>query len=289
MRIGALTTSTGYHLTDLQRAAVRRGHTLDALQWTTLRDSVGVKDAVLTNYDALLLRPMGASSLEQIIFRMDCLARLASQGLRIVNPPRTIEIAADKYLALSRIADAGLPVPATVVCESRADAVKAVERFGDAVIKPLFGAQGHGLSRITSGIALPEPRGGVYYIQQFIDHGGSDLRLFVIGSTVIAAMRRHSDNWRTNIAQGARGEAVEPDTTLCNIAIAAAQACDCAVAGVDIVQDREGKPYVLEVNASPGWEALAAVTGIDIADHIIAHLEDSHANPRPTRAASVHR
>lgn len=270
MRIGVLTTSLGYHVNDLRRAAALRGHDVDIMQWTDLRDDVAGGPP---NLDALLLRPMGKSSLEQIIFRMDCLGRWAKRGLRIVNQPRTIEIAADKYLALARLADCGLPVPRTLVCQSRDHAIAAIDDLGgDVVLKPLFGAQGHGLMRIATAADLPEPRGGVYYLQQFIDHGNADLRLMVIAGRVIAAMRRVGRDWRTNIAQGGRGEPITPDEALCKLAVRAAAACDADIAGVDIVIDRAGDPYLLEVNACPGWEALAAVTGIDIADNVIAHL-----------------
>jgi RimK family alpha-L-glutamate ligase len=178
---------------------------------------------------------------------------------------------------------AGLPVPPTWCGESAADAREAFERLGgDVVLKPLFGSEGRGLLRIsdreTAGRVFHalERIGAVLYLQQFVPNPGQDLRLFVLGDQVLGAIRRHAPpgDWRANVAVGARAEPFVPDDAITSLALRAARAVGARVAGVDVLPARDGEMYVIEVNAVPGWRALAEVTGQDIAAAILADLRD---------------
>ena len=90
-----------------------------------------------------------SGSLEQIIYRVDALHWIEDRGIPVMNSPRAIERTVDKFYTSACCCEAGLPVPETVVCERAADAVDAVRRMGDAIIKPIFGSMGHGLVRVT--------------------------------------------------------------------------------------------------------------------------------------------
>ena len=284
MRVIALsaTEHESWTLTDLRRAAVVMGVEFEAVRWSDLSATVGddqiirAGDVVLNDADALLLRTVGAGSLDQIVFRMDVIHRLEAMGIAVVNPPRAIEIAVDKFLSLSLIREAGFNVPQTVTCQRIDDAMDAFKLMGrDVVVKPLFGAEGVGVQRVCdidearSVFECIESDQGVMYVQRFIDHGGSDLRLFVVGDRVIASMRRTSADWLTNCSRGAQGESVEPTDEQIAMALSAASACQTLVAGVDIVIDREGTHYVLEVNASPGWKYLVKATGVDVSREVL--------------------
>ena len=120
-----------------------------------------------------------------------------------------------------------------------------------------------------------ERTGAVLYLQRMIRHPGWDLRVFVLAGRVLAAMRRHArgDDWRTNVAQGGRAEAVAVGPEEGRLALRAAAACGVAVAGVDLIRGPRDEWYVIEVNAVPGWRALAPVTGVDVAAEIVRHLE----------------
>jgi ribosomal protein S6--L-glutamate ligase len=213
---------------------------------------------------------------------MDALHRVAASGIRVVNPPRSLEAAVDKYLACCRLEAAGLPVPATAACENWEDALEAFETLGgDVVVKPVFGSEGKGITRITdSDVAYRvfrtlERLGSVLYLQQFIPHKGSDLRALVLGDRILAAMkRRHDSDWRTNIARGARGEPVELPGPQAELALRAARAIGAHIAGVDLLPGRDGRTYLLEVNAVPGWRTLAQVTDVDVADAVLRYLHD---------------
>ena len=102
------------------------------------------------------------------------------------------------------------------------------------------------------------------------------MRVFVIAGRVRAAMRRHGNgDWRTNVAQGGRAEAVAVSPDQERLALRAAAACGVVVAGVDLIQGPTGEWYVIEVNAVPGWRALAPVTCVDVADEIVRYLEET--------------
>src|SRR5206468_194859 len=107
------------------------------------RHGASAEPVELSRVDCVLVRTMPAGSLEQVVFRMDVLHRLESRGIRVLNPPRALEAAVDKYLACCRLEAAGLPVPPTMACENADAAVEAYEKLGsDVVVKPLFGSEG---------------------------------------------------------------------------------------------------------------------------------------------------
>ena len=115
----------------------------------------------------------------------------------------------------------------------------------------------------------------VLYVQQFIQHPGWDLRAFVIAGQVLTAMRRTAKNdWRTNVAQGGRAEPITLSADEERLALAAAAAVGTPVAGIDLLPRPGGEYHVLEVNAVPGWRALAPATGVDVARAIVRFLAD---------------
>jgi len=130
-----------------------------------------------------------------------------------------------------------------------------------------------------------ERTASVLYLQQFIRHPGWDLRVFVLGGRVLASMRRHArDDWRTNVAQGGFGEVVTASRDQEHLALRAAAALGAPVAGVDLLPGPGGEWYVIEVNAVPGWRALAPVTGVDVAAAIVRFVTTEHAVGGPDGA-----
>lgn len=236
--------------------------------------SVGRRD-LLKDLSALIVRPIGRGSLEEIVFRMDMLHRLKRMGLYIVNPPEAIERCVDKYAILAILEENGIPVPRTAVTESQDEALKAFHDLGgDVVVKPIFGSRGVGSTRISdpeiaqtvfSAITFYH---GVIYIQEYVPHGFSDIRAFVIGDQVAAAMRRVATSWKTNYSQGARPEPIKLDSEMEELAVKSAKLVKCKVAGVDILETPKG-PLVVEVNSQPGWRGLQSVASIDIAEAIV--------------------
>jgi len=162
-----------------------------------------------------------------------------------------------------------------------ADAMVAFEQLGgDVVVKAIFGSESFGMTRISDvdlaarAFTMLERQQSVIYLQQFIPHDGTDLRLLILGGRVLAAMRRRSESgdWRTNVARGGVGEVITVDDATTQLGIKAAHACGTDVAGVDVLIGKDGLPYVLEVNAVPGWRELARVTQMDIAAEVLSHV-----------------
>lgn len=288
MRIAILSGGKGWHVTDLMRAATTLGHACEVVDFRAVQSSLGTEiDDALARFDAVIVRTMPAGSLEQVVFRMDVLHRLEANGVLVVNPPRALEVCVDKYLASLRLEQAGLPVPSTIVCQDADSAMTAfAELGGDVVVKPLFGAEGRGMLRVSDPelawrtFRTLERQAGVLYLQKFIAHAGWDLRAFVLGGRVLTAMRRYAGkDWRTNVAQGGRAEAVSLTAEEERLALASATAVGTIAAGVDLLPRPEGGYYVLEVNAVPGWRALAPATGVDVAREIIQTVTISAKNP----------
>ena len=289
-RVISLVSGLGWHVQDLSRAANEVGLEFIAVSFASLEATVGWKKSSgtqacgisLESADAVLVRMMPPGSLEQVVFRMDALHRLEQQGVHVLNPPRAVETAVDKYLTLVRLEAAGIPVPETWVGENAEAALASFEDLGrDVVVKPLFGSEGRGLVRVGDRetawrvVHALERIGSVIYLQRFLPHHGSDLRIFVVGGRVIGAIRRHAPGgeWRTNVAQGGLAEKTEVQDLQAALAIRATAAIGAEFAGIDILRTEDGKDFVIEVNAVPGWKALAAATGIDVAREILAHVQ----------------
>ncbi len=294
MHVAILSGGSGWHVGDLERAAAALGHEARAVDFRSVSASVPAAGDELETFDAVMVRTMPPGSLEQVIFRMDVLHRLQSLGIVVLNPPAAVEACVDKYLTTARLAAAGLPVPRTIVCQRADPALEAFTRLGgDVVVKPIFGSEGRGMMRIADPelawrtFRTLERQQAVLYLQEFIAHPGWDLRAFVIGGQILTAMRRQAGNndWRTNVAQGGKGELTELTLAQKELALKAALALNVPVAGIDLLPGPGGRCYVLEVNAVPGWRALGAVTGIDVAAAVLTFVSEAVERRRRERHA----
>jgi RimK family alpha-L-glutamate ligase len=288
MRLAILSSGTGWHVRDLERAALALGHTTTAVDFRRVSAGVGVGPDSLAAFDAVLVRTMPPGSLEQVVFRMDVLHRLQAGGIVVLNPPAAVEASVDKYLTTARLAAADLPVPRTIVCQDADAALEAFEFLGrDVVVKPIFGSEGRGMIRVSDPelawrtFRTLERQQAILYVQEFVRHPGWDLRAFVLDGRILAAMRRRANgDWRTNVAQGGRGEPVALTGEQTELALAAARALHVPMAGIDLLPGPDGRCLVLEVNAVPGWRALAPVAGIDIAAALVAYAAAAVSSER---------
>lgn len=286
LRVGILTSNKkSWCANQLVKALRDRGASPTPLEFSNFSASISRESEGGGNYtdslrklDAIIVQTIGRESLEKIIFRIDVLHYLAKQGVVIINPPSAIEKAADKYHALMLLEEGGISVPRTIVTESWREAMEAFYNLGeDVVVKPLFGSQGVGVTRVTEpSIARKifqslEYNHHILYLQEFVEHGNEDIRAFVIGSQVIAAMQRVSNTWKTNISQGAQPVPRHLSPKLRKLAVRAAKVLGCEVAGVDILEGTNG-PLISEVNGLPGWRGLQKVTKINIADEVVDYV-----------------
>jgi RimK family alpha-L-glutamate ligase len=289
MHVAILSARTGWHTDQLCRALADRQHTSRVLKYEGLVARLGARrgaaglssgTTALLDADAVLARIIPDGSLEQIIYRVDVLHWIEDRGVPVINSPRAIERSVDKFYTTALLHEAGLPTPETVVCEGMADAMAAVRAMGDVIVKPIFGSMGHGMVRVSDPevafrvLRSLEQVRAVFYVQRAVDHGGRDVRVFVVGGTVLGAIERRAPHgeWRTNVSRGGSPRPVELPAAWEQLALRAAAAVGADYAGVDLLPSREGAVFVLEVNGIPGWHGLQQATGLDVAGAIVEHL-----------------
>lgn len=282
MHFAVICSPDSWYLKDLRRAATDRFE-LSAVHFRDLtarlypsgpRFTAGPLD--MRHVDALLVRTMPPGTLEQVVYRMDVLGQLETAGKVVVNPSRSIEAAVDKYLASAKLSAAGLTTPRTMVCQTHEEGLAAFEELGgDVVVKPLFGAEGRGIARVSDPaladrvFRMLAQLGAVLYVQQFIPHDGFDQRVLVVGRKMWGIQRSNPNDWRTNVSRGAKATPLEVTAELAQLARCATDALGALVAGVDLLPARDGNLYVLEVNAVPGWQALSRALGVDVAREVL--------------------
>jgi ribosomal protein S6--L-glutamate ligase len=303
MHIVILSARTGWQTDELCRALAARGHIGCVLPYEGLiarlggaaRGLASERTSVL-DADAVLARIIPSGTLEQIIYRVDALHWVEERGVPVINSPRAIERCVDKFYTTALLEQAGLPVPETIACERGADAIAAIREMGDAIVKPIFGSLGHGMVRVTSpdvALRVVEPLeqiGSIFYVQRTVDHGGRDIRAFVVGGRVIGAIERTAPagDWRTNVSRGGSVRAFDLPPEWAELALRATAVVGADYAGVDLLPSRDGRVFVLEVNGIPGWKGLQHATGVDVAaaivDRVVEHVRVQAAPARLHRA-----
>ena len=298
MRVAVVGEPAGWHVGRLTAQLAAMGHRAAAVRWREIGAAAGsgperFSPAALDAADAVVVRGMpGAAGsddrLERVIFRMNALARLAARGTPVINAPRALEAAIDKYLSAARLAASGLPVPRCRVAQGieAADQARA-ELGGDCAVKPIFGSRGRGIFRVRSReqVAAIDPAPAadrLYLLQEFVPHDGWDVRVLLVGQRVFSMRRRAKPgDWRTNVALGGTPEPFAPPADWVELAIRAARCLETDVAGVDLLPTADGRVLVLEVNGVPGWRALEATTGDDVTGAVADYIVERAAK-RPT-------
>jgi len=292
MRIVTLSARGGWHTDELERAARARGAQHRLLRYEDLVLRAGRHATVtaagddLSAADVVLARIIPSGSLEQLIYRVDVLHRLADCGTLVLNSARAIEQTVDKAWTTGILQDAGLLVPDTLACDTLEAAEAGFRELGgDVIVKPLFGSMGLGMLRVEDAdlawrvFRTIQRIQGVFYLQRTVPHDGADIRAFVVGGRVLGAIERRAPGWRTNVARGGDAHAIDLAPELAGLAVRAAAAVGAAYAGVDLLPGRDGRVYVLEVNGIPGWEGLQRATGIDVAGALVEFAMQQAGEP----------
>lgn len=243
--------------------------------------------------DGVFVRGVPGGTLEQVVLCLDLLHALRALDIPVYNSGRAIERSVDKGMTSLLLHQAGIPVPRTWVVSNpdQAQVIWARERADGhrLVVKPLFGSEGLGITRLSANDALPplEDYQGVYYLQHFIEGGSHDWRVFVINGRAVASMQRHGNHWVNNVAQGATCIAAPYDAELEALAEAAVDALAMDYAGVDLMRDACGMFQVIEVNGIPAWKGLEAACGVDIAGHLVEDFCARYLLRRRVRAVGI--
>lgn len=207
---------------------------------------------------------------------------LEASGMVVVNASAVIETCGDKASTTAALTSACVPQPRTIVAFSREQALEAATVLGwPVVVKPVVGSWGRMVARLSDVDALDAVLehklhlGGsghqTIYVQEHVDKPGRDLRAFVVGQEVVAAIARVGSDWRTNTARGATVEGVRVTSELRDVALAAAAAVGGGILAVDLLESDRGL-LVSEVNHGLEFRNSSEPTGVDIAGAIAAYL-----------------
>lgn len=208
-------------------------------------------------------------------------------GIPVVNGPETAEICADKARNSLELAKAGVPTPDTTVAFTKESALEAIEEFGyPCVLKPVVGSWGRLMAKLDNRDAaeavlehketLGHYEHKVFYIQEFIDKPGRDMRVVATDGDPIAAMARSSEHWLTNAARGAETEAIEVTPTMLDLVERASEAVGGGLLGIDLMEvggPDSGSYTVHEVNHTVEFKALNEVTDVDVPARVVDWLE----------------
>ncbi|MGI5171114.1 RimK family alpha-L-glutamate ligase [Spirillospora sp. CA-253888] len=207
---------------------------------------------------------------------------LEAQGAVVVNSAAATEVCGDKWRTALALGQADVPAPRTHLALTPEAALTALDELGyPAVVKPLVGSWGRLVTRVADRAmaaavlehvaALPSPRAHIVLAQQLID-GGRNIRVVVVGGEALGATWHRAEEWRANVARGARARrlALRPDHA--KLAVRAADATGAEIAGVDLVEDADGGTYVLEVNHGVEFTGFQEATGVDVAGRIADHV-----------------
>lgn len=286
MKLAILSCSPqSYSTRRLREAASRRGHHVKVLN--TLKFSIDVEQGSpdlyfrskrLGHYDAVLPR-IGASI---TYFGTAVVRQFEQMDVFCANSSSGISNSRDKLRSLQVLSRHQIGLPQTTFVRDKKDVLPAIERIGGApvIIKLLEGTQGVGVIlaesvKVAEAIieTLQSTRQNVL-VQKFISESrGRDIRAFVVGDQVVAAMRRlaQGQEFRSNVHRGGRTEPVSLDDSYRQTAVRAAQIMGLRIAGVDMLEGKDG-PQVMEVNSSPGLEGIETCTQLDIAGAVIDYI-----------------
>lgn len=271
----------------LLEAAINRGHNLeikDTLSFYMKVNQTSMtiwnKDVKIDEYNAVIPR-IGASITH---YGAALVRHFELKGVYTVNTSSAILNSRDKFWSLQLLANHNISIPTTVYSHSSEHTKMVIEKVGGAplIIKLLEGTQGLGvvLAQSNSNAEnLIEAFKGVkanIMVQEYIkEASGSDIRCFVVGDEVVAAMERKAmkeGEFRANIHRGGVGKSVELTDEEIDLAVKSSKIMGLGVSGVDILRSKKGS-MVIEVNSSPGLQGIEDVTGVDVADKIIAYIE----------------
>ncbi len=274
-----------YSTRRFKEAALQRNHNVKVLN--TLKFAIDLQQGTpdlyfrqkpLSDYDAVLPR-IGASI---TYYGTAVVRQFQEMDIFCANPAMGIANSRDKLRSLQILSRHHIGIPRTTFVRDKKDVLPAIERVGGApvIIKLIEGTQGIGvlLAETTKAaesiIELLQSQKQNVLIQKFVaESKGKDIRAFVVGDRVVAAMRRvaQGQEFRSNVHRGGVAEAVELSEQYAETAVRAAQITGLRIAGVDMLEGKTG-PQIMEVNSSPGLEGIEKCTGLDIAGAVIDYI-----------------
>ncbi len=291
MRIAILSNGTGNYSTKrLKEEALKRGHEVRIIKYkdcyATIEQSnpiVRYKGELLKDFDVII--PRIASHMTR--YGSAIVRQFEMQGVFTTASSIAIVRSRDKLRSIQLLARAGIGIPKTVFTRNSAEIDDLIDEMGElpVVIKLAHGTHGNGVvlaetkkaaKSVMQAFYLMDDDGTNILLQEFVrESAGMDIRAFVVGSQVVASMKRQTidDDFRSNLHQGGEGTPVKLTDEERKVAIKAARAMGLSICGVDMMRSERG-PLVLEVNSSPGF-GIEQVTNHNVAEKIIEYVEQN--------------
>lgn len=234
------------------------------------------KGVDLSSLDAIIIKKLGQQYNPQLIDRLETLDYLSeAYDIPIFSSPKSLFFLLDRYSCTKRLALNGINIPDTVITESLEEACSAITKFGEAVIKPLYTSKSRGMILVSSKEkdlenTLKEYKSefGIFYIQKRIHHPGYDLGVCFLGGEYLGTYARvgNKDGWNTTTARGGCYDLIEPTSEIIDLAYKSQKVFSLDFTCVDIVEQKDSKPYVFEVSAFGGFKGLKEAAGINLAE-----------------------
>jgi len=228
--------------------------------------------------DGVFVRGVPGGTLEEVVFYLDILHMLSEKNILVYNSASCIEKSVDKIRTTALLESAGFNTPKTWVSSSLIRTRNFLSEYlslgNEVICKPIFGSQGKGMIKLDKNNSYLDldVSNGVYYLQEFIHtkaDKNTDWRVFVIANKVIATMRRESQHWQTNVAQGGECYKDESSMDMQKASEKAASLVGANYAGIDILIDENNKVWITEINSVPAWKGLESTCNIDIANLLV--------------------
>lgn len=289
MKIAILSNGPGNYSTKrLKEEALKRGHQVSVIKYRDCYASIeqnnptiSYKGEDLGGFDAVI--PRIAANMTR--YGTAIVRQLEMQGIYAVSSSIAINRSRDKLRSMQLLSKAGIGIPKTVFSRNSTDIDDLIDKVGGmpVIIKLASGTHGNGVvlaetkkaaKSVLQAFYLSNEDGTNVLLQEFVkESAGTDIRAFVVGSRVVASMKRQSldDDFRSNLHKGGEGTPIKLTEEERKMAIRAAKAMGLNIAGVDMMRSERG-PLILEVNASPGF-GIERVTGRDVAGPIIEYVE----------------
>ena len=295
MRIGFLFSRIRVEEKLLVESFEKRGVTVDMLDVREMVFDIH-QPQQFSQYDVVMERCISQTQAITVVRVLEAF------GVPCVNSSRVIDTCGDKLVTSLRLAAGGVPTPRVKVAVEPDSALRAIESMGyPCVLKPTVGSWGRLLARVNDRDAaeavvehkstLGGVQHGVFYVQEHVDKPGRDIRVFMVGGQAIAAIERRSEHWITNTARGGQAAGMQVTAEMariCQDAAAAVAGSEGAVLAVDLLESRDGKLLVSEINHTMEFRNSIATTGVDIpglmVDYVMAIGHRQASQPRATQA-----
>lgn len=277
MRIGILISRIRVEEKLLIEAMARRG-----VDYALIEARTAVLDltcpATWMRFDVILDRCVSHTA------ALACLQIWGAWGIPCVNTAQVVQVCGSKLETTLALARAGVPSPRTQIALSPESALEAIEQMGyPVVLKPAVGSWGRLLAKVNDREAaeailehkatLGSYQHSVFYIQEYVDKPGRDIRTFVVGDETICAITRHAAHWITNTARGGRAENCPVTPEIDQLSRGAATAVGGGIVAIDLLETADGRLLVNEVNHTMEFRNSIAPTGVDIPGRVVDFVE----------------